>query len=213
MSKTIYDLKDDIYIIAGWSGSPLNYNTDYRNSVERFSIIRSIKTKKNIKAHLQYITTFDINTIKDDEEFKRILFMSQIDQTEKKCILDDYLNTREYIYLYQDRKTYGYNDYFLLYSEYAFKERIKYIIDNKAIKIYKYKILETNYENLERFNYQKEKEKKLQELQEICKSNKLISKAYLRKIILNEKEVRNYILQFLKDNNIEYNKKFELYME
>lgn len=99
------ELTKDLYIITSNSGTLLEPIVDNSHNYGDLSCVRSIKTRKNIKAHL-VLDSIQVNTkdtrlnLRNDDDLNRIFFINKLYKQDAKFDIDNYLMYNDYIYFY-----------------------------------------------------------------------------------------------------------------
>lgn len=217
------ELTKDLYIIKGTSGTRLEPMIGHTSEYCEFSCVRSIKTRKNIKAHL-VLDSIQVNgkdtrlNLKNDADLNRIFFMNKLYEQNEDFDIDNYLAYNDYIYFYFIPYYAGngfYRNVEILNNEKVFDLFIKEsdsIYTYPRGNFYKYKIVECNYENPDRLTYLEKQQQELDNLKNICMSNSFIKSVTSNTITLDEDKIRKIIDRYLARNNVKFKRKYYIYL-
>lgn len=99
------ELTKDLYIITSTSGTLLEPIITSSYEYGDLSCARSIKTRKNIKAHL-VLDSIQVNTkdtrlnLRNDADLNCIFFINKLYKQDENFNIDNYLMYNDYIYFY-----------------------------------------------------------------------------------------------------------------
>jgi len=218
-----FELTKDLYIITGLSGTRLEPCIGHTYEYRMFSCVRSIKTRKNIKAHLVLDSTWTNDSgarlnLKHDADLNRIFFMNKLYKQDEDFNIDNYLAYNDYIYFYYIPCQGGngfYQDIEVLNNEKAVDKFIKALDDKYTCpkgNFYKYRIVECDYENTDRLQYLEKQQQELNNLKNICMSNSFIKDVTSNAITLDESKIRKIIDKYLARNNVKFKRKYYIYL-
>lgn len=223
------ELTKDLYIITSTAGTRLEPIIYHSHNYGDLSCVRSIKTRKNIKAHL-VLDSIQANTkdtrlnLRNDDDLNRIFFINKLYKQDANFDIDNYLMYNDYIYFYYVpyRRDGGfYQSIEILNHEKSLNLFIKkdkdIELNDKYIdprgNFYKYKIVECNYENLDRLGYLEKQQQELNNLKNICMNNSFIKSVTSNTINLDENKIRKIIDRYLARNNVKFKRKYNIYLQ